>query len=126
MTTVARTTSMPKLTGIEGIIGSTSHPQPGGKPSIHHPNPPTGNTINHGLTSPLLIPSPGWSRTRRQTLQPREWTLRITDCRCNGTAPTKRRVPPIQQGQPRSGATGRAWLATDPAVWPANWAQGLS
>jgi hypothetical protein len=41
---------MPKLTGIEGIIGSTSQPQPGGKPSIHQPNPPTGNTINHGLT----------------------------------------------------------------------------
>src|SRR5207244_10560564 len=50
MTTVARTSSMPKLTGIAGIIGGTSQPQPGRKPSIHQPNPPTGNTINHGLT----------------------------------------------------------------------------
>jgi hypothetical protein len=61
---------MPKLTGIEGIIGSTSQPQPGGKPSIHQPNPPTGSTINHGLTAHSFVLSPGWSSTGGRTLQP--------------------------------------------------------
>jgi hypothetical protein len=55
---------MPKLTGIEGIIGSTSHPQPGGKPSTHQPNPPTAvRCSGHAPTASIrppgeLLPTP--------------------------------------------------------------------
>ena len=48
-TTVANVSSMPTETGIVGIIGRMSHPQPGGKPSIHQPMPATGTISNHGF-----------------------------------------------------------------------------
>lgn len=49
MTTVARTINMARLTGIDGIIGYVIQPHPGGNPSIHHPMPAIGRSINQGI-----------------------------------------------------------------------------
>src|SRR5205823_14336431 len=64
---LARTSSMPRLTGIAGIIGTTIQPQPGGNPSSHHPSPPTGNNISQpAISTPVrlhcLSPAPRRSR----------------------------------------------------------------
>src|SRR5919205_4568782 len=54
--TSARTTSTPMLMGIEGSIGATSQPQPGGKPSSHQPTPGIGSRIGQILAIALLPP----------------------------------------------------------------------